>query len=44
MDYLIRFVQIHESFHKPEVEALAILANVNVEFLFYDERVGSQIS
>lgn len=44
MDYLIRFVQVHESFRKPEIEALAILANVDVEFLFYDEKVGSQIS
>lgn len=39
MDFLIRFVQIHETFRKPEIEALALLANVNVEFLFYSENV-----
>jgi len=39
MEYLIRFVQIHESFRKPEIEALAALANVNVEFLSYSENV-----
>ncbi len=39
MDYLIRFVQIHETFRKPEIEALAILANVDVEFLSYSETV-----
>ena len=39
MDFLIRFVQVHETFRKPEIEALAVLANVNVEFLFYNESV-----
>ena len=39
MDFLIRFVQTHETFRKPEVEALAVLANVNVEFIFYSEIV-----
>ena len=39
MDCLIRFVQIHETFRKPEIEALALLTNVNVEFLFYTESV-----
>jgi len=42
MDYLIRFVQIHETFRKPEVEALAVLADVNVEFLFYSENVRTK--
>ncbi len=41
MDFLIRFVQIHESFRKPEIEALATLSEVNVEFLFYNECVCS---
>lgn len=43
MDYLIRFVQIHETFRRPEIEALAILANVNIEFLSYtqDVRLGA---
>lgn len=39
MDFLIRFVQIHETFRKPEIEALAVLASVNVEFFFYSENV-----
>ena len=43
MDFLIRFVQIHETFRKPEIEALAVLANINVEFLFYTESVRLDI-
>lgn len=39
MDYLIRLVQVHESFRRPEIEAIAILANFNVEFLYYAESV-----
>lgn len=39
MEYLVRFVQVHESFRKPELEALAVLANVNLEFLSYSEYV-----
>ncbi|KAL8766804.1 MAG: hypothetical protein Q9209_006543 [Squamulea sp. 1 TL-2023] len=33
MEYLIRFVQMHESFRKAEVEALADLHNIKIEFL-----------
>ena len=40
MQFLIRFVQIHETFRKPEIEALALLANVSVDFLHYSENVG----
>ena len=39
MDYLIRFVQMHETFRKPEIQALATLANINIEFLIYSEYV-----
>lgn len=39
MEYLIRFVQIHESFRKAEIEALAVLADVKVEFISYDDNV-----
>jgi len=39
MEYLVRFVQVHESFRRSELEALAVLANVNVEVLFYSEYV-----
>lgn len=30
---------MHESFRKPEIEALATLAGVNVEFIEYNECV-----
>jgi tRNA (guanine10-N2)-methyltransferase len=35
MDYLIRFVQAHEAFRRPELEALARLADVDIEIVFY---------
>jgi tRNA (guanine10-N2)-methyltransferase len=38
-EYLIRLVQVHESFRKPEILALAALANVNIEVLSYSECV-----
>lgn len=41
MEYLIRFVQVHESFRRPEVEALAALAKFDVEFIDYSECVRS---
>jgi len=41
MDYLIRFVQIHETFRQPETEALAELANIKIEWLFYADDVRS---
>ena len=40
MDYLIRFVQIHETFRRPEIQALATLAEINIELLDYSEYVG----
>ena len=43
-DYLIRFVQVHETFRKPEIEALAVLADINIEFLSYNEYVCSVLS
>ena len=39
MEYLIRFAQAHESFRKPEIEALATLAGIDIEFLVYHEHV-----
>ncbi len=39
MDYLIRLVQVHESFRKAEILALAVLASINVEILAYYEYV-----
>ena len=41
VDYLVRFVQVHATFRKPELEALAFLAKINLEFLFYSEFVCS---
>ncbi|CAL8583864.1 hypothetical protein XPA_009478 [Xanthoria parietina] len=37
MDYLVRFVQLHESFRKAELEALADLYGINMDFLHYDQ-------
>lgn len=39
MEYLIRFVQVHQTFRRAEIESLAILADVNIEILNYDEYV-----
>ncbi|KAK7528833.1 RNA methylase family protein [Phyllosticta citriasiana] len=38
MEYLIRLVQVHESFRKAELEALATLAGLSpLEFVFYEQ-------
>ncbi|KAL8696975.1 MAG: hypothetical protein Q9201_007382 [Fulgogasparrea decipioides] len=37
MEYLVRFVQLHESFRKAELEALADLYQADVEFLNYSQ-------
>lgn len=39
MDYLIRFIQMHETFRKPETDALAKLAGLSVEWVWYSEDV-----
>lgn len=39
MEYVVRFAQHHESFRRPEIEALAELAGVELEILFYNEYV-----
>ncbi|KAF1951480.1 tRNA guanosine-2'-O-methyltransferase [Byssothecium circinans] len=36
-NYLVRLVQMHESFRKAELQALADVAGVNIEFVKYDE-------
>ncbi|KAI9800090.1 MAG: hypothetical protein M1825_004272 [Sarcosagium campestre] len=36
MEYIIRFVQVHETFRRPEIEALAEVEQTPVEFLLYD--------
>ena len=42
MDYLIRFIQMHESFRKSETDALAELASLNLQWVFYSENVCQQ--
>ncbi|RMY96164.1 hypothetical protein D0861_00346 [Hortaea werneckii] len=37
MDYLIRFVQQHETFRRPEIESLADLAGYSLEWLSYSD-------
>jgi tRNA G10 N-methylase Trm11 len=39
-DYLVRLVQVHESFRKAELHALAELAGTDIEIAKYDEDVG----
>ena len=39
MDYLVRFAQVHESFHKPEIEAIATLYHINLQWVFYSNEV-----
>lgn len=41
MDYLIRLVQVHQTFRRPEIEALATLAGITLEIVYYDDNVGS---
>ncbi|KAL8715280.1 MAG: hypothetical protein Q9220_001238 [cf. Caloplaca sp. 1 TL-2023] len=37
MEYLVRFIQMHESFRKPELEALADFHGIDIEFLEYSQ-------
>ncbi|KAI7650592.1 hypothetical protein KC318_g16330, partial [Hortaea werneckii] len=37
MEYLIRFVQQHETFRRPEIESLADLAGYSLEWLSYSD-------
>ena len=39
--YLVRLAQIHESFRKAELHALANLAGVELEIVTYDDDVGT---
>lgn len=39
-DYLVRLVQMHESFRQAELQALADVAEVPIEFIKYDEEVS----
>ena len=39
MEYLIRLAQMHETFRRPELEALVVLHNVDLEILEYSDEV-----
>ncbi len=39
MDFLIRFVQVHEEFRRAEIEALAAIAGVVVQVVSYSNKV-----
>ena len=41
-NYLVRFVQMHESFRIAELKALAKIAGVEIKVLKYDEDVGEK--
>ncbi|KAG8533238.1 uncharacterized protein KY384_002021 [Bacidia gigantensis] len=46
MNYLIRFVQVHESFRQPEIEALAALNDIDLKWVFYskdDEKSAKEL-
>lgn len=41
MEFLIRFIQQHESFRKPETEAIADLLGLQLRWVSYSEDVRS---
>jgi tRNA G10 N-methylase Trm11 len=43
MDFLIRLVQVHESFREPELKALAQLAQVKLELIEYSMDVRQDL-
>jgi tRNA G10 N-methylase Trm11 len=40
MEYMVRFTQVHETFRLAEIEALAVLENVNLKILSYSPSVS----
>lgn len=44
MEYLIRLIQIHETFRKPELEALAEIGNIKLEIVYYSAHVSTSKS
>ena len=42
MDYLIRFIQAHETFRQPETNALAELLGICIEWVVYSQDVRSE--
>lgn len=39
MEFLIRLAQCHFSFRQPELEAVATLLGINLEFVYYTDEV-----
>ena len=39
MEYLIRLVQVHELFRRPEIKALAEVAGIKIEIISYSADV-----
>ena len=40
MEYMIRFTHVHETFRLPEIQALAVLHQIDLEVLSYSSSVG----
>ena len=40
MEFLIRLVQVHETFRKPEIVALAAVAGLDIDIIQYEHDVG----
>lgn len=43
MEFLIRFIQAHESFRVSEIEALAELESIQISILEYDLEVSTHL-
>lgn len=43
MDYMIRFTQVHETFRLAEIQALAVLEDIDLEVLSYSPDVSLRI-
>lgn len=41
MEFLIRFSQSHETFRMPEIQALAVVAGVDMKVVYYDVEVST---
>lgn len=41
MEYMVRFMQTHESFRLAEIQALATLENIDLKIVSYDPTVGN---
>jgi len=44
MEYLIRFIQMHEEFRKAEIESIAELLNIKFRWVSYIEIVGLPVN